>query len=119
MRENHVRAWSTIVRFTEGTPSRSDELHRCPPGTHTISWSRERGWCVGIKMLYASDDARRQAAAEVTLGRPRRGDGLSESASTDCWVIVDAIGLAVAEPRPLGRLGGYPGNAFRERGELL
>jgi hypothetical protein len=67
-------------------------------------------------MQDASDSARRrQAGSEVTLGPPRRGDGLCERAGRDRLVRVDLIELAVAL-RPLSRVGGYRGEAFAEEG---
>lgn len=107
-----LRSGDALVLFGEGTRSRTGEMQRMLAGTARYlevpgTWVLPAG-LAGCEALFPVDDPTLRAACVVLhLGRPIRASAMLGRAAGDRHLIMDAIGLAIAEVLPPPYQGVY------------
>jgi 1-acyl-sn-glycerol-3-phosphate acyltransferase len=107
-----LRAGDALLVFGEGTRSRTGGMQPLLPGVARYldvpgTWVVPAG-LVGPEALFpVGEEAIRPARVVMQLGRPIRADALIARADGDRRLIMDAIGLAVAEVLPAAYRGVY------------
>ena len=105
-----LTAGDALVLFGEGTRSRSGGMQRMLPAVARYlevpgTWIVPTG-LTGSETLFPVDGKLKPARVTITLGRPIRADALM-AAAVDRRVVVDAIGLAIAQVLPPEYRGVY------------
>jgi 1-acyl-sn-glycerol-3-phosphate acyltransferase len=101
-----------LVLFAEGTRSRSASMQPMLAGAARYldvpgTWVLPAGLAGPEALFSITDSALRSARVVLQLGRPFRAEALLAQAGGDRRVVMDAIGLAIAEAVPLAYRGVY------------
>jgi 1-acyl-sn-glycerol-3-phosphate acyltransferase len=109
---SRLRAGDALVLFGEGTRSRSGEMHLMLAGTARYldvpgTWVLPAGLAGPEALFPVEVSALRPARVVLQLGRPMRASDLVARADGDRRLIMDAVGLAVAEVLPPAYQGVY------------
>jgi 1-acyl-sn-glycerol-3-phosphate acyltransferase len=120
-----LRAGDALVLFGEGTRSRTGEMRSMLAGTARYlevpgTWVLPAG-LTGSEALFPVEVSKlRPARVVLQLGRPIRADALMARANGDRRLVMDAIGLAVAEALPPEYRGSYRrADIFPEASDVL
>jgi 1-acyl-sn-glycerol-3-phosphate acyltransferase len=123
--QGRLRAGDALVLFGEGTRSRTGEMRSMLPGTARYlevpgTWVLPAG-LTGSEAMFPVDVSKlRPARVVLQLGRPIRAGALMARANGDRRLMMDAIGLAVAEALPPAYRGSYrSADIFPEAGDVL
>jgi 1-acyl-sn-glycerol-3-phosphate acyltransferase len=107
-----LRAGDALLLFGEGTRSRTGEMQSMLPGVARYldvpgTWVLPAG-LAGTEALFPVEGSTlRPALVVLQLGRPIRADALVTHAAGDRRLVMDAIGLAIAEMVPPQYRGVY------------
>jgi 1-acyl-sn-glycerol-3-phosphate acyltransferase len=107
-----LRAGDALVLFGEGTRSRTGEMHPMLPAAARYldvpgTWVLPAGLAGSEKMFPVDVSALQPARVVLQLGRPFRASALTACAVGDRRLVMDAIGLAIAEALPPAYRGVY------------
>jgi 1-acyl-sn-glycerol-3-phosphate acyltransferase len=117
-------AGDALLIFGEGTRSRNAAMEPMLAGV-TRYLERPGTWVLpaaltGTEAFYPVDDATiHPARVMLTLGSPMRTDALVAEAHGDRRLLIDAVGLAIAELLPESYRGVYQALDFPEASEIL
>jgi 1-acyl-sn-glycerol-3-phosphate acyltransferase len=120
-----LRAGDALVLFGEGTRSRSGEMHLMLAGTARYldvpgTWVLPAGLAGSEALFPVEVSVLRPARVVLRLGRPMRASDLVARADGDRRLIMDAVGLAVAEVLPPAYQGAYrSADGFSEARRVL
>jgi 1-acyl-sn-glycerol-3-phosphate acyltransferase len=107
-----LRAGDALLLFGEGTRSRTGEMQSMLPGVARYldvpgTWVLPAG-LAGTETLFPVEGSTlRPAHVVLQLGRPIRAEALVAHAAGDRRLVMDAIGLAIAETVPPDYRGVY------------
>jgi 1-acyl-sn-glycerol-3-phosphate acyltransferase len=109
---DRLRAGDALLLFAEGTRSRTGAMQRMLPGVARYlgvpgTWLLPAGLTGPEQLFPVADATLRPARVVMQLGPPVRVDTLVDRAAGDRRLIMDAIGLAVAELVPPAYRGVY------------
>lgn len=109
---DRMRAGDLLLMFAEGTRSRTAEMQPLLPAAARYldvpnTWVIPAG-LVGPEAMFPIESSRlRRARVALHLGQPMRASTLLAAAGGDRKLVVDAIGLAIAEVLPPEYRGAY------------
>lgn len=107
-----LRLGDALLVFAEGTRSRTKNMHRVLAGAARYldgpdAWVLPVG-IVGTEAMFPiGEDALHRGRVEVRVGRPFEGSVLRKQAGGDRRLMMDAVGLAIAELLPAEYRGAY------------
>lgn len=123
--EERLREGDALILFGEGTRSRTGEMQSMLPGAARYlevpgTWVLPAGLTGSEALFSVETSALRPARVMVELGRPLRADILCARTSGNRRLMMDALGLAVAETLPPEYRGFYrSADEFPQASDLL
>jgi 1-acyl-sn-glycerol-3-phosphate acyltransferase len=123
--EQRLREGDALILFGEGTRSRTGEMQSMLPGAARYlgvpgTWVLPAGLTGSEALFSVETSALRSARVLVELGHPLRADLLCARTNGNRRLMMDTLGLAVAETLPAAYRGFYRnGDQFPQASNLL